>query len=192
MRSESQISHLKPLFKQMASKTHLNVLNRANDYSLWGTYEKAFHAALRPYKGQIIREILDAAAKYPQACASCRFGIPPDVIRKTGFRGGGGEYIRYRNLKKIDGARTCALKIKGYNPAQKCPEYLPHTALRLWREALGMSRAELAKRAGKSVDTVISYELGRRGLVKIETIAQYAKALGIDPADLVTDFKPCR
>ena len=53
------------------------------------------------------------------------------------------------------------------------------------RESRGLSQAQLAERTGINVNSIISWEVGRRELVNIYTIMKLAEALGYNVLDFV-------
>lgn len=55
-----------------------------------------------------------------------------------------------------------------------------------WRRTRGLSRRELAERAGTHASTIQKLELGERRL-SLEWMQKLARSLGIDPADLLPD-----
>jgi transcriptional regulator with XRE-family HTH domain len=68
-------------------------------------------------------------------------------------------------------------------PRRAVPSTPPH-ALRRIREARGLSRAELARRAGFSASHVVKLERGEARL-HVDDLAAFAAALACEPADLV-------
>lgn len=58
--------------------------------------------------------------------------------------------------------------------------------IRKYRLKSGMSRRELAVRAGITIDTVVSYECGKRN-PKINTLKKFADALGVNYKSLLPD-----
>lgn len=56
--------------------------------------------------------------------------------------------------------------------------------LRAWRDAKGMTQLDLAYNSGLSMDTLRSYEVGRRS-PRLPEIADLAKALGVMPEVLI-------
>ena len=55
--------------------------------------------------------------------------------------------------------------------------------VRLYREQLGLSQVELARRAGVSSGTILRIERGERG-VSVDLLATLAQILGIGPKTL--------
>ena len=53
------------------------------------------------------------------------------------------------------------------------------------RESRGLSQAQLAERTGININSIISWEVGRRELVNIYTIMKLAEALGYNVLDFV-------
>jgi transcriptional regulator with XRE-family HTH domain len=60
------------------------------------------------------------------------------------------------------------------------------STLRRLREAVGLSQAELAERAGISVDSIQNWEQGRSS-PRLEALPVLATALNVDVASLIAD-----
>jgi transcriptional regulator with XRE-family HTH domain len=65
----------------------------------------------------------------------------------------------------------------------------PRLRLRELRDTRGLSRAELARRAGLSSGTMSRHERGRRGVAggQMAILARPARALGVKPEELVEE-----
>ena len=57
--------------------------------------------------------------------------------------------------------------------------------LAMLRERRGYSQAELAQRAGVSVDLLVAYEVGRERFPDLEALLRLSAALGVNLLDLV-------
>lgn len=57
--------------------------------------------------------------------------------------------------------------------------------LKAIREAKGLSQRQLAEMTGISINSIISWEVGRRELINIYMLIRLAKALECDVLDLI-------
>lgn len=62
--------------------------------------------------------------------------------------------------------------------------------LKYWRQRRVMTIRELAAKAGVSTDTIVSIENESQRTVRPSTLKKLAKALEIDPEELVVDATP--
>lgn len=105
-------------------------------------------------------------------CRSCSLGIPPP-------RGGG-------HRLTVPTVRACmAMQKPNLKARSSCDLYRKISLVRLWREALGISRADLISRMGITISTLYYTELGYRKNMRADTMERYAKALGINKALLL-------
>lgn len=129
------------------------------------------HFADKDNHAEIVKQIIIAARKYDDSCAQCHWGEP------CGYG--------IVNLSNTKTARKC-MKGLDTNFARHCPEFRPHSVLRLFRLSCPgeMSVKALAASLGLHEGTVWPYELGYRNM-KLTTARKYAEALGIEPGDLM-------
>lgn len=105
-------------------------------------------------------------------CKSCSLGIPP--VRSGGHH------------KRMPQRRHCSAVVKpGLQPRKRCNLYRKINKIRLWREALGIRRSELASKMGISMSTLLYMELDYRKSNLTSTVKRYADALGIPIEDIV-------
>lgn len=62
-----------------------------------------------------------------------------------------------------------------------------HIRLRHWRDAAGLSQAELAKRVKVSQVMISKIETGAIQAINLQLLGRLAKALGCEPRDLVSE-----
>lgn len=138
------------------------------DFHAWRSW---FAADL---SGRDIAEKIKAEVdrNHPDLCRSCSLAVPPP-------RAGG-------HRRTVPTVRACtAIKKPNLKARSSCDLYRKISLVRLWREALGISRADLVSRMGITISTLYYTELGYRKNMRADTIQRYAEALGINKEQLL-------
>ncbi len=136
----------------------------------WETISRHWRKSVE--RKEIIRQIMEHAQAYPAKCASCQRGEPTNKNR----------------LIKPNYIRACMKPedLEPFIPADQCPSFKRHSALRLWRvsSTAEWTQKAMSKLTGVPLPTIKSHEGGMRNM-SWKTAIKYAELLGCNPQDLL-------